>query len=95
LVKDYCINNNPDKTKNIKKESLSDCIKNYIDDANIKNCAELATWLGNDETHYERRWETKDIKDLKILIDLTVIFIQSRALAEQYTKDMKGEGQTT
>lgn len=32
-------------------------------------------WLGNDETHYVRRWEEKDLSDLKRLISMTVSWI--------------------
>ena len=28
-------------------------------------------WLGNDETHYERRWKDKDLDDLKVMINST------------------------
>lgn len=28
---------------------------------------ERAAWLGNDETHYVRKWPEKDVKDLKSL----------------------------
>jgi hypothetical protein len=89
LVKDYCIYRHPDKAEEIKAKFLDKCIKTYVDDANIKDCAELATWLGNDETHYVRRWEDKDIKDLKALINLTITWIQTNLLTEKYRKEMK------
>ena len=40
-------------------------ISRYIDDSNIKNVAKRAVWLGNDETHYIRKWEDKDLSFLK------------------------------
>ncbi len=58
LIKDYCITRHPDKAEEIKGAWLATCIKNYVDDANTKLCAERAAWLGNDETHYVRRWDT-------------------------------------
>ncbi len=54
----------------------------------IKGMAERAIWLGNDETHYVRRWADKDIKDLKNLIDLTVYFISMKIKAKKYKKEM-------
>jgi hypothetical protein len=45
--------------------------------------AKRAAWLGNDETHYIRKWEDKDLDDLKKLIKLTVLWIEM----EQMTKD--------
>ncbi len=89
LIKDYCIYRHPDKAEEIKAKFLDKCIKTYVDDANIKDCAELATWLGNDETHYVRRWEDKDIKDLKALINLTTAWLQTNLLTEKYRKEMK------
>jgi hypothetical protein len=56
LIKDYCINKHPDKATEIKTRPLGQCITDYITDGNIQTCATLATWLGNDETHYTRGW---------------------------------------
>jgi hypothetical protein len=88
LIKDYCILKNPEKADAIKEIPLSSCINTYVDDPNIKSCATHAAWLGNDEVHYTRKWEEKDIADLKILIDLTVGWIRSHVLTEKYNKDM-------
>ncbi|GAA5521505.1 hypothetical protein LQ318_07120 [Aliifodinibius salicampi] len=88
LVKDFAVNENPDDEENIRKTYLSTCINNYIDDANIKSCAERAAWLGNDETHYTRKWEDKDLQDLKILIELTEGWIRNVILTKQYNDEM-------
>jgi hypothetical protein len=50
---------------------LANCLSQYIDNVNIKSIGHRAIWLGNDETHYVRKWETKDLGDLKKLIDIT------------------------
>jgi hypothetical protein len=89
LIKDYCINRNPDKEKIIKKTFLGACIKEFVDDPKIKKCAEKAVWLGNDETHYERRWEDKDINDLKTLIQLSMNWIVNEKLTEEYMKSFE------
>ena len=88
LVKDYCIAKQPDKAEEIKRTPQATCIKTYVDDANTKRCAERAAWLGNDETHYVRRWEDKDINDLKTLIKLTMAWLQNSLLTEKYLSDM-------
>jgi hypothetical protein len=88
LIKDYCISRHPDKAEEIKSSWLATCIRTYVDDANTKRCAERAVWLGNDETHYVRRWEDKDIGDLKTLITLTMAWIQNNLLTEKYLGDM-------
>lgn len=91
LVKDYAISQKPKDADKIKAEWLGRCINEYIDDPKIKQCAKLAAWLGNDETHYIRKWEGKDINDLKVLIRLTVNWIENSLLTSKYTKEMEGD----
>ena len=88
LIKDFCIYKNPDKEDEIKNKFLGAVIKDYVDDTNIKVCAERAVWIGNDETHYVRKWENKDIKDLKLLIELTSGWVRSNLLTEKYMAEM-------
>jgi hypothetical protein len=89
LIKDYCIAKKADKAEEIKKTFLAKCIAEHISDANIRKCAERATWLGNDETHYVRVWEEHDLSDLKTLIRLTVNWVTNELLTEQYFTEMK------
>ncbi|AXX91061.1 hypothetical protein CPU12_07975 [Malaciobacter molluscorum LMG 25693] len=88
LIKDFLVYKNPDIEEKIKKTQLSRCINNYIEDVKLKQISERATWLGNDETHYVRKWEDKDIKDLKLLIQVTVNMIHNDLLTEKYLSDM-------
>jgi len=88
LIKDYAIKNNPNKKEEIKKKFLSECISKYIKNENIRKVAERAVWLGNDETHYLRKWKSKDLNDLKKLIDLTVHWFEMEQLTEEITKEM-------
>jgi hypothetical protein len=88
LIKDFAIKQNPNDESVIKKTFLGTVIKNYVDDARLKASAERATWLGNDETHYVRKWIDKDVSDLKILIRLSVNWIENVLLTEQYSEDM-------
>ncbi len=88
LVKDFCILKNPASNAEIKALLLGKCIKKYIADPTARKIAERAAWLGNDETHYERRWEDKDVQDLKMLIRLTVNFVENEQLTELYLAAM-------
>lgn len=89
LIKDFCITNNPEYIDKIKKTPLMQVIKTYMEEApKIKSCAERAVWLGNDETHYERKWEDKDINDMKILIKLTLHHIESELLTKKFEYEM-------
>jgi hypothetical protein len=88
LVKDYCISQDEIAREAIEREFLGTTIDKRVGDPNIRECAKRAAWLGNDETHYTRKWEDKDIKDLKILIDLTMNWITNNILTKRYLDDM-------
>lgn len=92
LIKDYCIHNHPEKSTEIQEKFLGKVIKDYVVDSNVKRCAERAVWLGNDETHYMRTWETHDISDLKILIKLTVNWIANELATAKYFTSMPPSG---
>ena len=89
LIKDFCAKQNPSEAEQIKEQFLGAVIDKYVDNQNIKSCAKRATWLGNDETHYVRKWGKKDISDLKILIQLTVGWIRDHILTQKYLTEMK------
>jgi hypothetical protein len=82
LIKDYLIKKKPGEEEKIKSTMLGPCIQ-QIDDNRIKAIAERATWLGNDETHYTRKWADKDISNLKALIQLVVNYISDELLFEE------------
>lgn len=93
LVKDYLTSNiEGGEKEEIKKETLGNSIANRITDTNIKEVAKRAVWLGNDETHYIRKWEEKELQDLKSLIDLTVHWIEAEALTKKLLEDMPDGG---
>lgn len=87
LIKDYLTLLTPSDEDGIKKTALGNCI-NKIDNTSIKQLARRATWLGNDETHYIRKWEDKDITDLKNLIDLTCSYIIMEAKSKKFLAEM-------
>ena len=89
MIKDFAIARNKGKDDKIGEATLGQVIENYVADANIKQCAKRATWLGNDETHYVRKWEDKDINDLKNLVRLTVNWVENVLLSDQYANDMQ------
>jgi hypothetical protein len=88
LIKDYVIGSIPDKAAEVKRLLLGRCIQEYVGDGKVKLVAARAVWLGNDETHYERKWEDKDLNDLKTLIGLTVHWIEMDELTKKALKDM-------
>jgi|SRR5690554_225087 len=88
LIKDYCIHKCPSEKEAIKSSFLGVVIDKFVDDENLKACAKRAAWLGNDETHYVRKWEDKDIGDLKILIRLSCGWVSNNILTERYMAEM-------
>jgi len=88
LIKDYAIDKNEAEKVNIEKKLLAKCIEIYVNDERIKTVAKRAVWLGNDETHYVRKWEGKNLKDLKTLIELTIHWIEMEKLTEEFEKEM-------
>lgn len=89
LIKDYCTAQNPEKEDDIKKRPIAQVIEAFVSNENVKQCAKRAIWLGNDETHYVRKWEGKDIKDLKLLIQITVNWIQQEVITKKLLEDMQ------
>ena len=88
LIKDYTILNNSVNKEKIEKMLLGQVISTYVDDGKIKSVSKRAAWLGNDETHYVRRWEGKNLVDLKNLISLTVHWIEMESLTKSFEDEM-------
>lgn len=90
LIKDYLLLKITDdnQKENIKNKFLGNCIQEDVQDTNIKEVAKRAVWLGNDETHYVRHWEDKDVQYLKKLIDLTVRWIENEIETERVLQEM-------
>lgn len=76
LIKDYVISKNPSDEEHIKSIMLGKVIADYLNDfQKIQVLAKSVAWIGNDETHYVRRHDGKDIQDLKKFILSTAQFI--------------------
>ncbi len=84
LVKDYVINKNPDDEEKIKDMLLGNVISTYLNDfRKVQNLAKATAWIGNDETHYVRKHNDKDLKDLKAFLLATATFIAADYDADQ------------
>lgn len=76
LIKDYVISKNPSDEEHIKSIMLEKVIADYLNDfPKIQVLAKSVAWIGNDETHYVRRHDGKDIQDLKKFILSAAQFI--------------------
>lgn len=75
LVKDYCKHQYPDKTDEIERLRLGQCITSYIKQEKISTLAKRVAWIGNDETHYIRELQGRDVSDMKKFIYAIVSYI--------------------
>lgn len=66
------------------QSTLQKCIEFCVSDPKIKECAHQARYLGNDETHYEKKIDGNVIEELRILIDLTTSWIDREILTEKF-----------
>lgn len=82
LIKDYLVYKEPDKADIIRSMELGKCIANKITDEDIKAVASRCAWLGNDQTHYTRRFEEYDLETLKQLLDATIYWVSMKFATE-------------
>ena len=83
LIKDFLIKHEHKEIEKVNPTALGTCINTMIDNPQLKTVASRATWLGNDQTHYEQKYQDKDIADLKRLIDLSVHWITMICLTDE------------
>ena len=88
LIKDYAISLVPDKADDIRQKFSGAVVSEYIQDSRIQAVAKRSLWLGNDETHYLRKWTNHDVEDLVTLIKLTVNWIEIDHLSKSYVQQM-------
>lgn len=78
LYKDYAILKNPNDKEKIKTMFLKNVIDTYMGDfPRIQSLATSVAYIGNDETHYERRNTNKDLQDLKKFLVSSIKWIDA------------------
>jgi hypothetical protein len=88
LIKDYAKSLAPDKAGEIENKFSGAVVGAYISDARIQAVAKRCLWLGNDETHYLKKWTTHDMADLVALIKLVAHWVDIEQLSKKYVEDM-------
>lgn len=90
LIKDYAksLTNDAQKHADIEKNFAGNVVNQFISDSRIQAVAKRALWLGNDETHYLRKWVQQDINDLINLIRLTLHWIDIEQESKLYIDKM-------
>lgn len=90
LVKDFLTHKSPEEKDEIVKAPLATLINNRIENDKLKALASRTTWLGNDETHYYRLHENRDLQDMKKFLHAFVTFLDAElALDDALTIESK------
>jgi hypothetical protein len=92
LIKDFLCQQKPDKAEAIRAKHLGQCVQEDVEDQRIKTCAERAVWLGNDFTHYTRKYTSHDVEDMKSVILLTTWWISSVLETDHRLQTIHREG---
>ncbi|MEM5777672.1 MAG: DUF4145 domain-containing protein [Candidatus Aenigmatarchaeota archaeon] len=82
LIKDFLISYQKEDADKISKMPLSQAI-DKLESQKIRDLAKASVWLGNDETHYLRKYEDKDVNDMKRFIRALAYFISSELTARE------------
>jgi hypothetical protein len=88
LIKDYAKSLAPGKASEIEGKFSGAVVNEFISDVRIQAVAKRSLWLGNDETHYLRKWTDHDVADLVTLIKLTANWIEIEHLSKSYVQQM-------
>lgn len=78
LIKGYVIHQDPSLQEEIKEKFLGKVInENLKEFPKIQTLAKAAVWIGNDETHFVRVHDDKDIQDMKDFLTAAALFISA------------------
>lgn len=72
LIKDYAINCLGEEKKKVVKKHLDEAIEEFLPNYKYKNVADVVRILGNDTTHYEKKYEEIDFSVLKQYLDIFI-----------------------
>lgn len=89
LIKDFLIFHQNEDSEKITKLPLGQAIK-LLQFEKIKHLAMASVWLGNDETHYVRKYEDKEVCDMKKFIRALAFYISSELVAKEAEEFVTG-----
>lgn len=79
LIKDYAINELNEPPEKVIKLKLFEAISNYLPE-NMLSTADVVRILGNDHTHYERKYPELDFNLLQKYMDIFINLVQTKLL---------------
>lgn len=80
LVKDYAIKECGADEAKVNKTKLIDAISQYLEEKDLVSTADVIRILGNDYTHYERKYPQIDFDLLKRYMDIFIKLIETKLL---------------
>lgn len=84
LIKEYVIHQDPESEEEVKAKFLGNVInENLSEFPKIQALARAAVWIGNDETHFVRVHDDKDIQDMKEFLTSAALFISAELKVEE------------
>lgn len=87
LIKDYAIHRSPEKKEKITSQMLGAVInEELVDFPKLQALAQAASWIGNDQTHYEQRFSDQDVESMKKYIQAA-----SALIAGDYQADLAAQ----
>lgn len=91
LIIDYAlsIESDDDEKSNIKEIPLSNVIKSYFPDGQVKDLLLRAAWIGNDFAHYESKHPDIQVNQLKELLLLSVSKIDEEIRTRKYIENIE------
>jgi hypothetical protein len=88
LVKDWAIQSKPEDIEIIKSKWLGQNITDYFT-GDLKDILERATWLGNDQSHYNKLFDDYNLEDLKELIGLIMVELDRQFKMNHYIQNIQ------
>ena len=88
LIKDWAIANNQSDIEKIEKLWLAGVINEYFE-GDLKEILDRATWLGNDQSHYNKLFEEYDLSILKELIGLIMVELDRTFKKQHYIESIE------
>jgi hypothetical protein len=80
LIKDFAIKELNLNYDEVVKKSLCDAIKLYLEEKDLVSTADVIRILGNDYTHYERKYPEFDFALLKQYMEIFIKLVETRVL---------------
>lgn len=88
LVKDWAIQAKPEDKDKIESSWLGAVINDHYT-GDLKAILERATWLGNDQAHYNKIFEEFDLEILKELIELIMVELDRQYKMKHYIDNIQ------